>query len=236
MNSAAIIDGIDRAKKLLRMSDIGFNQNSMYPVDLISPAKLSDEFIRLSTKRDYDKIHRIALENGDYDLLLEDYSFFQFTKDDAGVIRYAYYQTARDIPTYSEFLESLGFSKEDIKSQDGGELPFINDYDQAVSEAKLCDSATPIRYDYNEGQYVKVIHPTSHIHIGHENEVRIPLKVILSPQSFVAFIIRHIYYDEWKKSMIKADFVQEYLKVKNSCHEVDIEKFDQDEKQDLYIL
>lgn len=238
MNKAVIIDGLERSKKLLRLTDIPFEQNTMYPPDLVSPKKLSDKFIRISTKKDYDQIHRTALENGDYDLLLGDQSFFQFTIDDVGVIRYAYYQTSREIPSYEEFLYDIGFTEEDIKDllEKSTELPFSHDYDQVISEAKLSNSVTPIRYDYNEGQYESIVHPTSHLHIGHDNEIRIPINVILTPSAFVAFVIRHIYYPYWKKAMNDESFKELYLSVKNACATVCEESFDLEEKKDLYLV
>jgi len=236
MNKGAIVDGIKKAKRLLKKADINYSENTSFPHDYLLPNKLSDEFIRVSQEKEYDTIHKIALSNGDYDILLDDYSFFQFTQDSVGVLRYAFYQSAREIPTYDSFMESIGFSKEDYNQDIEEERPFSNDYEQIISEANLSNSVTPIRYDYNKKQYQRIIHPISHLHIGHDNDVRIPMNIILTPQAFVAFVIRHVYYKHWKLAIVNQEFQKEYLSIKNTCMNIEIEDFDVDEQKDLFLI
>ncbi|MCW1940889.1 DUF2290 domain-containing protein [Bacillus anthracis] len=235
MNNGAIVDGIRRARKLLERAGIEFSLNTGRPDSLITPSKFSEDFIMVSQDEDYDKIHKTALENADYDILISDYSFFQFSLDAAGVIRYAYYQSARKVPTYDEFLKANDLSKDESYAE--GERLFSAEYDQLVSEAKLNNSVTPVRYDYNEEQYDGILHPISHLHVGHENEIRIPLNMVLTPQAFIAFILRHIYYEKWKTAVQNdPEFLNEYLVFKNSCLAIsDSEKFNIDEKKDLHL-
>jgi hypothetical protein len=236
MNNGAIVDGINKSKVILKKAEILFTENHSYPAEYLSPSKFSEEFFRISQEKSYDDIHRTALEKGDYDILLHDYAFFQFSKDEAGVIRYAYYQSSREIITYEDFMKQYGFNEVDFLLDPYEEKPFYRDYEQLISEAKISNSVTPVRYDYNTMQYTKITHPTSHIHIGHENQVRIPLSIILTPQAFVCFVIRHIYYNQWKIAMDNPEFVELFLSAKGACIRIDTEFFDEDEKRDLHLI
>ncbi|MEB2270077.1 DUF2290 domain-containing protein [Bacillus safensis] len=236
MNNGAIVDGISRGKKLLKKANIEFTTNTMFPTDNLAPNKFSEDFFRISQEKDYDKIHRTALENGDYDIILDDYSLFQFSKDYTGAIRYAYYQSSRDIITYEEFMEEFGFVDGDYLLYPSDEKPFYRDYEQLIGEAKISNSVTPIRYDYSPDQYLGITHPASHLHIGHENQIRIPIKMILSPQAFMGFVVRHIYYKKWRKAMVNDNYLQEYLSVKRTCISLDSNYFKQDEVSDLHLV
>lgn len=236
MNNGAIVDGIARAKKLLKKLNIGFTTNTRFPADYLVPSKFSEDFFWISQEKNYDSIHKTALENGDYDIILDDYSFFQFSRSESGVIRYAYYQSSREIITYEEFMKEYGFETIEYDLYSYDEKPFYRDYEQFVDEAKISNSVTPIRYDYNSEQYQGITHPVSHLHIGHENQVRVPLKVILSPQAFICFVVRHIYYDKWKEVISDTAFLQDYLSVKQTCTSLDSEYFNLDEANDLYLV
>ncbi|MCQ6274738.1 DUF2290 domain-containing protein [Bacillus sp. V3B] len=110
-------------------------------------------------------------------------------------------------------MEQFGFNTEDYLLDSIEDRPFYRDYEQLISEAKISNSVTLIRYDYNPKQYISIIYPTSHLHIGHENQERIPMTMVLSLQAFVGFVIRHIYYKKWKKAMSHTDFLELYFSV-----------------------
>ncbi len=58
---------------------------------------------------------------------------------------------------------------------------------------------TPIRVDIHPGQYKKTHHPVTHLHIGHGNESRIPIKKLMTPLAFASFIIATFYPVQWKR-------------------------------------
>ncbi|MFQ5978924.1 MAG: DUF2290 domain-containing protein [Candidatus Heimdallarchaeota archaeon] len=54
----------------------------------------------------------------------------------------------------------------------------------------------PVRYDYDPQNYGQA-HPASHLHVGFKNNIRVGSDRILTPISFVLFIIRQYYPEEW---------------------------------------
>ncbi|MFQ5979222.1 MAG: DUF2290 domain-containing protein [Candidatus Heimdallarchaeota archaeon] len=54
----------------------------------------------------------------------------------------------------------------------------------------------PVRYDYDPQNYGQT-HPASHLHIGFKNNIRVGSDRILTPISFVLFLIRQYYPEEW---------------------------------------
>jgi hypothetical protein len=58
---------------------------------------------------------------------------------------------------------------------------------------------TPIRYDFdsNEAMYTEGIHPHSHVHFGLNNEIRVGTTRVWTPLTFVLFIIRQCFRNEW---------------------------------------
>lgn len=140
--SLAILEiGYAQAKKLLKQSDLLLDEN--YSRDLnFSSSKFSDDFFAASKENDYQEIYRIAYENKDYDFLLKDYSFLQFSGDfssDEDVYRYAYYEVPTNFPTYEEYLVG-----NDLSYEECGEA-FRQEYEQVADEGKLKNAVMPIR-------------------------------------------------------------------------------------------
>jgi len=230
MNIGAIADGVNKAKKLLRLANIDFKINKSKETNYLIN-KFSDEFFKMTKGINYDETCKTALENADYDILLSDYSFFQFScSKNVNNIRYAFYEHPRDIKSYEKFVRDIGFSLKET----GEEL--YDEYEQYVDEARLKKSITPIRYDYNIDLYEELKHPSSHFHVGFENEIRIPVSNIITPQAFLGFIIRHIYRDKWIKALDNGRFYNYYERIKNSCSELDENYFTQEEKKLFYLI
>lgn len=168
---------------------------------------VSDEFKRASYKGDYFSAYKAGISNFDYDFLLKDNSFFQFTLKDGNNgnlpdARYAFFQNPQEYITYEQYIEYLrGKSIIENETNDEIGLSFVDEYEQHLIEQQLNLSSTTIRYDVDEPGYIPLIHSVSHIHIGHINNVRIPCNRILSPMKFVLFVIKHVYYYEWKNAI-----------------------------------
>ncbi len=92
----------------------------------------------------------------------------------------------------------------------------------------------PIRYDYDTLAYKLKIHSSSHMHIGHNNEMRIPCDKIVLPQNFISFVIRHVYFEKYKAKMVDDNIVNEYFNyiVNNKKNEYTLSE---EEKQDIYL-
>lgn len=158
-------------------------------------------------------IYKLAISNMDYDILLYDESLlqFEFIKFEECIkLRYVYCQFPYDFPTYKTYLKNNGYEYNEVREE------FRDDYEQEVSEAEIKKICIYIRYDYDPLLYVPMVHAASHIHFGN-NTIRIPISRIISPCSFVQFILKHAYYDQWCSLMKNNDFKSEFSRIKNSC-------------------
>ncbi|AVK83602.1 hypothetical protein C3943_08470 [Lysinibacillus sp. B2A1] len=233
MNEATLLNSINDCKKILKELDL-LNEYNMSRPNSLSMNKFSEEFIKLSQKKDYEKIYVTAMKNRDYDFLLNDDSFIQFSckleKDlRKSTIRYAYYENPRNIKTYKEFLIEF-----DLGEDTDGIL--LEDYEQYKAESLLKNSITPIRYDYDGEQFVPIHHPVSHIHIGHNNEVRIPMNKVITPLKFIIFLMGNVYRKKWiEKLENNHDFKQNILRVKNNSFQLDNKLFSVEEEKLLYL-
>ncbi len=197
--------------------------------------KFSQEFLSVMFSNDYEKIYKTAMKNLDYDYLLTDDSFFQFSAQNGNVgisdgkLRYAYFPNPRKYETYLEFLDDYGFNYEEC----GNEL--IEEYEQYVSEAKLKTIVTPIRYDYDFSEFSPIIHPISHIHIGAEQHFRLPLSSMITPQEFTIFVIKNLYNEHWIKVLESKKYLDIFEKSKNKSNLLGEEFFNIIDKKHLYL-
>jgi hypothetical protein len=234
MNLEILENGYKQVKKLLNESNLLYEEN--YSKDLnhlsFSQSKFSKEFLKASQKDDYKTIHETALANKDYDFLLKDYSFLQFSGDfnsrENEYARYAYYEVPTDFPSYEEFLIQNDLSYEEC----GDSL--IQYYEQVVDEAKLKKTVMPIRYDYDSKLYNPPHHSISHLHFGVGNQIRLPVNKLVTPHAFVSFVIRHIYWEKWKILMNDYNYHSFYYG-KNRCRNLEITKFSREEEMDFYL-
>ena len=198
--------------------------------------KFSYEFLNVIFDTDYELIYKTAMKHSDYDFLLEDDSFFQFSakkgnknlKD--GKLRYAYYPNPREYATYLEFL-----SENNLKYEECGEC-FLEEYTQYISEAKLKNAITPIRYDYDYSQYDSDSHPISHLHIGLEQSIRIPLARVLTPQEFTILVLRNVYFEQWTKNLNSKKYISILKKSKKSSNMLEDKYFNSSEKRHLFLM
>lgn len=234
MNIASIFDSLKDTKRILKEADL-YKQSNLSRKMNLSINKFSEEFIKSSQGIDYEKTYRIAMQNLDFDYLLTDDSFFQFSctvNDDnlnQGTIRYAFYENPRSYKTYNEFLEESGFSY----SECGDEL--FMEYEQEIDEAKIKNAVTPIRYDYDFELYDPSYHPISHLHIGHNNNVRIPLNKILTPSKFTVFVLQNTYIKQWRNSISQERFREMCKVTKSRCYDIESSLFTQEEMEFLYL-
>jgi hypothetical protein len=155
------------------------------------PKRAASIFRHLS----YLETWRLCFRQQYYDFQLSDSSLLQFEVDSYAplTLRYAYYECPYESLTYAEFLEAHGFSRHDV----GDEL--TPDYEDYLSTCEMKETVTPIRYDYSPELYMEGIHPASHIHFGHRNNVRVATENILRPLSFLCLILRQCYPEAWRQ-------------------------------------
>ncbi|WP_214818427.1 DUF2290 domain-containing protein [Exiguobacterium sp. s59] len=223
----------ENAKRLLKVLGIKFEEN-LHKSSRLLNSDFSQEFKTASLKKDYFNCYKVARDNQDYNLLLQDYSFFQFgysmnERDQIEELRYAYYEVPALIESYEEFLENLEFSIEEVGDD------FFEDYQQFISETRLKNHVTSIRYDYNLEQAQEIVHPTSHLHIGQENDVRLPMSFVMTPQTFVAFVARHCYWTTWQEAIQDPTVLDSYLRIHTNNKFLEDIHFTQNDKKDIHF-
>jgi len=211
-------------------------------IKVINKDDVSQEFKSASQKNDYFKLYKCALANFDYDILLSDDSIFQFSyKVNRGhlpFIRYAFFQNPQEYKSYEEYLENLrelGIVEEETNEEIGNS--FENDYQQFLTEQNVNTSSTSIRYDLDYSNYQPLVHSVSHLHIGHANNIRIPCDKILTPLKFTVFVLKHVYYYQWKDLVETGNvYLSECLKsTKLNCPQLTAAHWKVTETKELFL-
>lgn len=217
-----------------------FNLFRMNGIKSINETGVSSQFKSLSIKESYVNAYLEGLKYYDYDFLLSDQSYFQFEfkKTETFIdIRYAFFQNPINHITYLSYIEEQIKNFDLVESiEDIGEL-LEDEYNQYLNEQDLKSSYTTIRYDSDLSNYRPLIHSISHLHIGHMNNLRIPLNKIISPLQFVLFTIKHVYYQEWKEKVeSEFEFIKERLATsKNGEVVLSKDKWDEIEAIELFL-
>jgi hypothetical protein len=211
--------------KVLRQSGLA---KSSYP-----PTKdWSKKFFEVVQSSDYLHIYQTAIDNLDYSVLLEDDSIIQFSfREQSGsyYLRYAFYDAPFIRPSYDEFLGEYGFDPISV-----GES-LREEYIQHCTELDLKNVVMPLRYEYSEKEYRKGVHPASHIHIGHETQIRLPASIVITPLVFVLFLIKQRYLTVWEDLMKAAVFRGKVDSSKGPCGKVRKAFFDGSAMSELYL-
>ena len=226
MNKGHLLSSTEEAKDLL--NKFYLLKNSSY---INSP--ISDEFVKVSRKEDFITTYTKALTNNDYHLLLFDDSFLQFElfkQAKKTIVRYSYYQSPFDYPTYEEYLKL-----KDLEFNTVG-YEYKDKYDQELIEAPKKESFRSVRYDYSEKEYTQGVHSVSHFHIGFRDSIRITSSIFITPLLFVVFIIKNVYFKEWPLLIKDDDFRERYNKVKNKCEKIEDCYFNDIDKKELYLM
>lgn len=229
MNKAAFLVDVKKCKNILGDYEILKKVNNMN-IKEGSYMKYSEEFRKIAQKKNYNVTYIKGMEYDDYDYLLKDGSFFQFSYDvydKEFIIRLAFYPSINDI-SYDDFLaENIGSRIEEC-----GAI-FLDDYQQFLAEQES-KNVFPIRYDYNSQIYKELIHSVSHLHFGNEENIRVPLDKILLPSAFVKIVVQYFYYDLWKNKVVKQEYKNIFIQ-NNENHPIDLKFFTKDERNVPYM-
>lgn len=148
--------------------------------------------VALDPESSYREIYLTAVSQSYYNLILLDYSLFQFSWDSKDAWRLAYLpnpwisgapEAARSVAEW-EALEQQGVFSFDEVDQLMGELPYLG-------------AIPPIRFEHSSSQYTEHIHPAAHLHIGRHTDNRWPLARVLSPLTFTMMIVKFYYGSRW---------------------------------------
>lgn len=142
----------------------------------------------------YQEIYDYIAANNQYNLMLTDNSFFQFSESRNGnneqELRYAYYPNPYQFIEFREHLQAVQ------ELLDQGEIS-LSEYEQLLNECNFTHHIPVIRYDYSPSQYDASFHPASHFHIGFNSENRWPVSKVLTPYLFFLKILSMYYSDIW---------------------------------------
>lgn len=226
MNIGKFKSSLDNSASLLK-------KNALLRLHNQRSKSLLKKNIEVFRKENIVDIYKLAIINFDYDILLFDESIlqFEFTKFEECInLRYVYCQFPYDFPTYKTYLKSNGYDYNEVREE------FRDDYEQEVSEAEFKKICIYIRYDYDPLLYKPILHAASHLHFGNSNKIRIPISRIISPCSFVLFVLKQVYYKEWIRLMGNSNFKNKFLDIKSSCTPLlDSEIFKDLDKKELYL-
>ena len=228
----SIKEGINFLKKIEL-----FEEYVMKNCEILEYEKKYSEVYRRSVyKENYETIYKNAMENSDYDILLKDGSFFQFNfkkenKNDFK-LKYNYFPNP-----YIDSMESYNsFIKRMYKHnyEEVGEL-YRNYYEQYISESAANLNITPIRYDYDKNAHMNMCHPISHLHIGKNENVRLPINYVLLPEMFIQNITMLIYFEEWKSNINQSDIKNICFSSKEKSKKCENEILNEEEQKIIYL-
>jgi hypothetical protein len=194
----------------------------------------SEETLQVGNSGDYKLIYDTAINNFDYELLLMDDSIFQIQRLDNQKYRYAFIQSTNEYISFDAFLEELNIEPDEFNGDEKLRNFIEESYEQRKNEQKMNGGASYIRYDTDRMGYKPNIHSYSHFHFGLNNQIRIPCSLILTPVSFVLFVIKQIYPAKWGKALRNGTLSNLY-NFKSYCTDVDKALWTNEEKRDLYI-
>lgn len=240
LNIVSFEQSLNTVEKLLKNIQFLFQPS----IKRIYRDGVSDEFRKASYSGSYYEAYKAAIKNFDYDYLLFENSFFQFGYEltpgqELPSIRYAFYQNPQLYCTYDEYLDSLRIMNliTDESNEDIG-FHFHEEYQQYLIEQAINESSTTIRYDVDHLEYRPLIHSTSHIHIGHSNNIRIPCNKVISPMKFSLFVIKHIFYEQWKDFIEKRNdtLIPILATEKAKCVKLTEDFWNHNEEQELFLF
>lgn len=191
----------------------------------------SDEFKKISRKNSHLDLYNVAIKNLDYDIVLNDDSIFQFSKTDNNY-RYAYIQNPITNVTKDDYLLKV-FGLDEIQHIEEDEYNNLKldiqeeDFEQFKSEQLLNLNSIIIRYDVDPKNYKPLNHSYSHIHFGLGSFNRVACSRILTPLSFVLFVIKNNYEVDLK---IYEDFLL------HKGDNVDSKFWEKKEEREIYLI
>lgn len=215
----SIEESLDYLLKLNQLKQ-AFNNKSL---------EVSKQYKKASlTEKSYKKIYDIAVENFDFNVMLNDGAFFQFTEfGEDKELRLAYH------PSPYQYVEYAGHEKAALSLLESEDIT-LEEYEQLLIEEIFTYDIPPIRYDLSFSQYKEQTHPTAHMHVGFFSENRWPVRRVLNPFTFVLFILK-TYYQNINIGMSSIEHDEIYRKEVHKTTILGSDYFTDVEKTRLHI-
>ncbi|CQD40324.1 DUF2290 domain-containing protein [Yersinia enterocolitica] len=201
MNQGKFRASVKHSIHLMNEAEIKVNQN----IEPIYPSVMAGVLRDLP----YEEMWRKCVESNWYDIMLEDNSIIQFNNG-----CYRYLMVPFKALSLDEFFES---HYPDVEYKEDVDLyrEVQVEYEQYVMSMQVNKAPVPVRFDVDSRGYCEHTHPYYHLHLGLDNESRVPVKEYMTPFSFSAFILRTFYPSSWMKYAISAQGIDNVHKVKD---------------------
>lgn len=231
MNERDFTNSIRKAAKHFTDLKIALSLSSYYS---FNP---SDKFRRISLSSDseYGDVFLAGLRESQYNFILNNRSFFQFSRAADDDYRLAYYPNPF-LSGGNSLIDELMLDDTDASSFEFEELSNL------LEKSKFNSRIPVIRYEYCIKQYKKLRHPTSHFHIGFHTENRWPSPIIFTPYMFSLHISKMYHPEEWRSVGDDANnlrylnkFDELMCKEKVNCISLNHACISQEERQQIFI-
>ncbi len=148
--------------------------------------------VALDPSSSYQEIYRAGLSRSFYNIILKDYSYFQFSRSGNEDWRLSYSPNPwlTGVPSAERMLQELE------RRQEAGELS-DEQVGEFLAEFPYSGAVPPIRFEFSADQYREFSHPAAHFHIGRHTENRWPSSLAVGPLCFSMIVIKLYYPDVW---------------------------------------
>lgn len=226
MTAAQLLSSIEFSCRYLKKLQLFCD--STHKIKELSPSKYSDEYYQTFHDNDYNKTFVIASQNRDYDILLKDGSFFQFTARSETDIHYSFFPCIEETLSFDQYFEEYA-TEDNVDNLE-------QEYEMYLSTDRERNFPCPIRYDLAVSEYTEVLHPYAHIHVGINTDIRIACDKVLKPEAFVDWVIKNMYKNEWDTLYQSDDRIKQYvLKLKEQGERLSSDKFTSNERKVIHI-
>jgi hypothetical protein len=192
--------------------------------------------LALNAETTYRTLFLCGMSARDYNFLLTDYSYLQFTFFETEHYRHAFYPNpfgrtaASAVKEYGEALER-------------GEISY-EEYAQLLAEEPVEIGVPILRFEMYRAGYVRLCHPAAHLHVGMHGENRWPVARELTPRLFTLFVVKSYYGASWATTGhiplsdhgFDNKFDETYVREKERCQLLRYEIFHQHERSQLHIV
>ena len=211
MTTAAFYSQLEQCKTILKKIDLLHNYQKA--INLIKKPSASLK------GKPYKDIWEHIYKNYYSTFVLADRSLILFSiKEDPKESSFSYLENPYFYVSKAEFEKEFETDDDSL-------------YEQYLME-RAKEHVTPIRYDFYPKDYNPGLHPASHMHIGHNSEIRIGCACILTPLLFIFFIVRQCYPEKWTELRENSFFG---VAIKNYVQKIDPCFFSENDTLECYL-
>ncbi|WP_263220156.1 DUF2290 domain-containing protein [Pseudomonas atacamensis] len=232
MNKDEVRSGIGQVWALAQ--SLGVAEIYSNPVPLPVNAEFRD--VILSSSSNYVQVYNKGLELSHYNILLSDYSFFQFSIEGDDNVRYAFYPNP--YTSHSNEYSEWFISRHEMV--EAGLLTH-EEFLSLLADKTGIGSVPLLRYENAPAQRKKMHHPCSHFHIGFHSENRWPVRRVLTPTAFALLVFKFYYGTYWRavgddeNLEIDNSFDRTLVSEKTRCYLVSDEFFEPEEERTFFF-